>query len=184
MGGRIAIETQNTAFSSGKMFCNEFDNWRIIYGTLWADGGATEEEQLLVSRCINDFRVIKKNGGNFKVTDMIDIHNRQKQDLQMYLQKPFEGKTIVMSHHLPSYKLCHPRFSPEMNGGFASNCDDLLKSNHAPDIWVFGHTHDTCEVRLWNTLAVSNPGGYRSETGSGAFNQFSPKFITLDNVKD
>jgi hypothetical protein len=183
MTERISVETTNVKFNAGKMNCEEMDGWRLIYGTLWADGGKTPEEQYIVSRRVADFRAIKKSGECFKVTDMMAIHQQQKNDLEVFLQRPFEGKTVVMTHHLPSYKLCHPRFGTEFNGGFASDCDFLLESEYAPSLWVFGHTHDSKEVCIGKTLTVSNPAGYRSETGGGAFNQFGPKFIALNNTK-
>jgi predicted phosphodiesterase len=183
MTARIAAETAKVRFSAGKMSCEHWTGWRIIYGTLWADGGKTPEEQYVIGQRIGDFRSIKKNGGFFQVSDMMDIHKQQKKSLKKFLQHPFNGQTVVMTHHLPSYKLCPRRFDADENGGFASDCDLLLNQRYSPDLWVFGHTHDSIETRLGRTLVVSNPAGYRPEMCGNPFNQFSPKFVTLDNVR-
>lgn len=179
---RILEETRNVTFNAGQVTYSEMSGWRLICTTLWADGGKTPDEQMMVQSSINDFRMIRKGTKYFGSWDMVSIHRRQKQKLEELLKKPFDGQTVVMTHHLPSYQLCHPRFNSAINGGFASDCDSMLNSDYAPNLWVFGHTHDSIDTHLWKTRMVCNPGGYRSETGSSAFNQFSPKFITLDDL--
>lgn len=183
MAARISAETTKVKFCAGKMSCENMAGWRMIYGTLWADGGKTPEEQYVVGRSIGDFRSIKRSGRLFQVSDMMDIHKQQKKSLKKFLQHPFNGQTVVMTHHLPSYRLCPRRFDVDQNGGFASDCDLLLNQRYSPSLWVFGHTHDSIETHLGRTFVVSNPAGYHPETCGNPFNQFSPKFITLDNVR-
>jgi predicted phosphodiesterase len=184
MTARVIEQTTNVTFNAGQVTYKEMNGWRLICATLWADGGKTPDEQMMVQSSINDFRMIRKGANRFGPWDMISIHRRQKQKLEELLKKQFDGKTVVMTHHLPSYQLCHPRFNSAINGGFASDCDHMLNSDYAPSLWVYGHTHDSQEIRIGKTLTVSNPAGYRSETGGGAFNQFSPKFIALDDLKN
>lgn len=183
MTERIAAETTKVKFSAGRINCENMKGWRMIYGTLWADGGKTAEEHSFVNRALKDFVCINKNNRHFQVSDMMEIHKRQKKALNKFLQHPFQGQTVVMTHHLPSYKLCNPRFSPIINGGFASDCDLLLNQRYSPGLWVFGHTHDTIETCIGKTFLVNNPAGYRTETGRSAFNMFNPKFITLSDVR-
>ena len=153
---------------------------RFIFATLWADGGKSPLEQMMVDRGLNDFRLIEKNNYRFTVHDMMALHQEQKAEISRLLQEPFDGKTVVITHHMPTYRLCHPRFGSEINGGFAANCDDILASDSAPSIWIFGHTHDTHDDVMWNTRLIGNPAGYRGEWNT-SFNTYlrEPKFVSL-----
>jgi UDP-2,3-diacylglucosamine pyrophosphatase LpxH len=172
----------NIIFSTDDVVQHEIPGFRFLLTTLWGDGGPTPADRLNTDRGLNDFRLIRQNGTRFSVNEMIVVHKMQKAALETALKEPFDGKTIVVSHHMPSYRLCHPRFGNEINGGFASNCDDILAYDHAPWLWIYGHTHDTIDTQLWKTRLVCNPAGYRSEY-STSFNTFHevPVFIELSN---
>lgn len=181
MDDRFSENLHNTVWSNGGVGYLEIDHVRFIFSTMWADGGSTLQEQAQVGYGLNDFRIIQKSGVRFTVQDMQKIHREQKAKIDEALMRPYDGKTVVITHHMPSYRLCHPRFGTEINGGFAANCEDILAYDHAPDIWIHGHTHDTGDGMLWKTRIVCNPAGYRSETGKSEFNTFTdgPKFIEI-----
>lgn len=172
-----------SACTDGVLEVRVNNNLRFLMTTLWGDGGHDPVERLAVDRGLNDFRVIRNGDSRFTVQDMIKVHKAQKKELVRLLKTEFNGKTIVCTHHMPSYRLCHPRFGTEINGGFAANCDDILAYDHAPDIWIFGHTHDVIDTRLWKTRCFSNPAGYRGEYNT-PFNDYilGPKFISLSEL--
>lgn len=181
----ISDNSDKTSAAIGKIMCLQIDGIRFIFGTLWADGGATLHDQAMVGRYLNDFRIITLNGKKFTVSDMQVIHKQMKGDIERFLQQDTSGlKNIVITHHMPSYRLCHPRFGGDANGGFASNCDAILASDYAPAIWIHGHTHDTIDTQLYNTRIVCNPRGYHHEFRGDATHEFNsykvePKFIEL-----
>jgi len=170
---------------------------RFIFAPLWADGGPSLADQAKVGFYLNDFRLIKNARGNelkyFTVQDMMAEHRAQKADIDRLLRQPFDGKTVVVTHHLPSRRLVSARFWPRdgsdgANGGFVGDCESILAYDHAPDIWIHGHTHDTIDTVLWKTRIVCNPAGYRGEwhTPHNAFwsaengRPFAvPKFVEL-----
>ncbi|WP_407306209.1 metallophosphoesterase [Acinetobacter sp.] len=170
-------------FSGCGVGCIELEGVRFIFTTLWADGGKTLADHANVSRYLNDFRVIKLGDKKFTVGDMKVLHRAQKEKLVEFLKLPFEGKTVVATHHLPSYRLCHPRFGGDANGGFASNCDPILVGDAAPHLWIHGHTHDTIDTTLWKTRIVCNPMGYHTEWGS-VHTVYGPKFITIETMEE
>lgn len=165
------------------------ENTRFVFGILWADGGKSLADNRYVERCLNDFTLIKINGALFTVEQMIDWHKQQKADIIKFLKEPFNGKTIVVTHHLPSYTLISERFKnknplkPDMNGGFACYCDDIFESDYAPSLWIHGHTHDTIDTIINKTRVVCNPYGYSHEWNN-SYNKFliGPKIIPLDNL--
>jgi hypothetical protein len=173
------------SFSTMHVECKEFENVRYIYGTLWADGGKTLKERAMVGRGLRDFFVVKTDlEKRFTVSDMMTLHGQHKKQIEDFLKQPFDGVTIVATHHMPSYRLCHPRFGGDLNGGFASNCESILASDEAPAVWIHGHTHDSIDGRYWNTRIVCNPSGYYFEANDTDFKNFVPVFINLDDPKN
>lgn len=168
----------------------DFPRIRIIAVPLWADGGPTLEDRGRVGFYLNDFRLItmpshldpsyRSIPRKFSVHDMMTIHNIQKAQILEYLETPFDGRTIVLTHHLPSRRLVSKRFWPGdgsdgANGGFASNCDNMI-AVHKPWLWVHGHTHDTLDEQLWETRVVCQPAGYRGEWATPHNNFMQPQF--------
>lgn len=173
---------KNTLWANGVVGHEELDDVRFIYTTLWADGGKSVYERGEVSRGLCDFRLIRIGACAFKIADMVELHRQQKAQLIELLKVPFDGKTVVITHHMPSYRLCHPRFGTDLNGGFASDCDDILSSEYAPQLWVFAHTHDRVSTKLWNTRLECNPTGYVSERNS-PFRGGDKVFVGLESLE-
>lgn len=165
--------------STNKVRCTEVDGVRFIYGTYWSDGGETAHDQLNVSHGLWDFKIISNGGSGFSVADMTKLHAKMRASVEAFLNVDSDLPTVVVTHHMPSYRLCHPRFGNKINGGFASNSDDLLIGDKAPDVWIHGHTHDTIDMKLYDTRIVCNPRGYVSEVNASVHNSFAPKFIEV-----
>lgn len=155
------------------------DGVRFIFGTLWADGGPTQKDREQVNFYLNDFRLILRNLTDeedalrprqrfFTVDDMVSEFKKQRDLIDEKLKVPFEGKTVVVTHHLPSRRLVSARFWPHdgsdgANGGFVGACENILAYDHAPALWIHGHTHDSIDTELWKTRIICNPAGYRGE---------------------
>jgi Icc-related predicted phosphoesterase len=135
----------------------------------------------------------------FTVDDMIAEHKAQKELMRQFIEHSSKGpnKTVVVSHHLPSRRLVSARFWPKdgsdgANGGFASDCDNMICTLE-PNLWVHGHTHDTLDTTLWKTRVVCNPAGYRGEWAT-KYNTFmssenglkqavvTPKFLEVSEL--
>lgn len=182
MTARFQADLTNVQHALGDVGSAIVDGDRYIFTTLWADGGKSLYERAQVGRCLRDFLVIKKNGRRFTVPDMCELHRKMKAGLIAELHKPWnEGRTVVITHHLPSYKLCHPRFGTDCNGGFASDCDDILSADYAPVLWIAGHTHDRIVTKLGRTQIVVNPSGYYFETDR-RYHDYRPTFVDLDTL--
>jgi len=178
MTDRFLEHTPGLIFALGGVDCSVIDRVRFIYGTLWGDGGPMLADQAQVGFYLNDFRLITMPGHGdasyrqvprrFTVQDMMHVHKKQKAQIDGLLKEPFDGKTVVITHHLPSRRLVSARFWPKdgsdgANGGFVGDCDDILAYDHAPHLWIFGHTHDRISSTLWKTRVECNPTGYRGE---------------------
>ena len=51
---------------------------------------------------LSDFIVINYKGRRFSPADLLDLHKKDRVWLEAKLKEPFDGKTVVITHHLPS----------------------------------------------------------------------------------
>jgi len=204
MTDRFLQHCPGLLFANGEVGYTEIEGVRFMYGTLWGDGGPSLADQAQVGFYLNDFRLIT-NGthpdhGSFRkftVSDMIAVHKKHRATIDEYVAMKKEGKTVVITHHLPSRRLVSERFlmrdgSDGANGGFVGNCENII-ALHEPSLWIHGHTHDTIDTELWKTRIVCNPAGYRGEYAT-KFNTFMvadpktrvlstvPKFVALEDL--
>lgn len=117
-----------------------------------------------------DFRLIKEPGGNFGPARSIDLHEQAMAWLKRMLGTPFDGVTVVVTHHLPSAQSVAERFKQDsLSPCFASNLDYLFGKMA---LWIHGHTHDSIEYVASGTHVICNPRGYVTQGGAenAAFN--------------
>ena len=138
---------------------------RFLGGTLWTDFRLFGEARRtvcinLASRGLNDFRRIKDGGRYLLPEQTARWHKRHVQWLQDKLQTPFPGKTVVVTHHLPSARSVANRYQFDLlSACFATELDHLFGSMA---LWVHGHTHDSFDYVVHGTRVVCNPRGYAS----------------------
>lgn len=85
-------------------------NFRFIGSTLWTDfrlfGSAladTERAMQESKRCITDFHTIRFGSTGWMTPgESVKLHLSAVEYLQSQLATPFAGKTVVVTHHLPS----------------------------------------------------------------------------------
>lgn len=155
-----------------------YEDVRFIMSPLWGDGGFTDKERIEIQLSLNDFRLIQVENRFFTVDDMVKLYRENKSDMIKILDEDFSGKTVVVTHHLPSRELVSARFTSKfsdgINGGFVGACDDIFEK-YSPALWVHAHTHDSINTKIKNTQVVCNPAGYRGEWCS-AYNTFMSIF--------
>jgi predicted phosphodiesterase len=144
------------------------DGVRVLGGTLWTlvqdqtkdFGGTVWKGQ----QRMTDYRVAKIRVGNeYKRLDVgttIRAHKDTVKFLTAELEKPYEGKTVVMTHHLPAMACVAERFKgDELNAFFVTKLEYLMEA-YAIDVWCHGHTHDKVDTVVHNTRVLCNPRGY------------------------
>lgn len=156
------------------------DGVRFLGCTLWTNfelfGESKRLECLAEARWLNDFRLIKiGNGDVFRPRDSADLFEQSVKWLTRKLDEPFDGKTVVITHHLPSADSVAERYKTDLlSACFASNLDYLFGKC---DIWIHGHTHDSFDYTKNGTRVVCNPRGY-SRFGKDVENfNFDPKLV-------
>jgi len=155
-----------------------YEGYRILGGTLWTDFDKQDYWAIVQARQgMNDYDIVQFIEGDRKrrlhPLDTVREHEKTLRFIEERLKTPFDGKTIVMTHHLP-HPLCVPqrfRTSP-LNAAYMTNLDNFIYDNDI-DVWVHGHTHDNVDFDIHGTRIICNPCGYHPHAIN---NEFNPRF--------
>lgn len=132
---------------------------RLLFSTLWSKINPARE--FVIRKSMADFRLIKNHGKKITVDDYDQLHEGCRAFLTRELSKVTNQKTIVASHHLPTF-FNYPekyRFS-ELNTAFATELFDLIESSNV-DYWIFGHSHEVvADFKIGKTTLTTNQLGY------------------------
>ncbi len=137
---------------------------RFLGCTLWTDYravGDPAEAMPVVMQRLNDHRLISNGDRSFLPEDALALHRESRAWLEEQLAQPFDGKTVVVTHHGPSLLCKHPRFPmDEFGTAFLSDLPELIEQ---ADLWCFGHTHANLDTQVGKCRLVSNQRGYENE---------------------
>lgn len=158
---------------------------RFLGTTLWTDfrldpdaatrATAARTAQKLV-RDFSRIRIDENTDAAFSPAHSALQFRRNADWLHTRLEAPFDGPTVVITHHAPSPRSIHPRFAGSpLNACFVSQAEWLL-AGRAARLWIHGHTHDSFDYELHGTRVVCNPRGY-SPPGRPENPHFDPGFV-------
>ena len=142
---------------------------RFLGATLWTDYKLFGDDATLfcmknAEKGLNDHRIIRCAPlDRFPATEAARIHRASVSWLAAELAKSYTGKTVVITHHLPSELSVASRFKAEpLSAAFASHLDYLVEK---ADVWIHGHTHDNFDYQQGKCRVVCNPRGYITRRG-------------------
>ena len=140
---------------------------RLLCATLWTDfelGRGRAFNEALIPTRLNDYRRIRVASDGYRrvrPADVVRIHVDHLAWLKAELAKPFQGRTMVATHHAP-----HPdvlaAYADGLDAAYASNLEGLIL-HHSPEIWFFGHCHDAHSIKVGSTRLVNASLGYPDE---------------------
>lgn len=158
---------------------------RFLMTTLWTDfainsvNSRTDEDAQDYARK-NAFHELREAMPEYHYVDLDDVRNgvmsrrmgpkdayeRHKVSrafLEAELAKPYDGRTVVVSHHAPHRKSIAPAFvGSKLNPAFASDLSEMIRK-YQPDAWIHGHVHNASDYMVGNTRIVCNPRGYHNK---------------------
>ena len=139
----------------------EIQGQKFIGCTLWFPYDSMNQ---IYERGMNDFSSIL----NFREWVYKENENSVK-----YLSKNTDSDSIVVTHHLPSYKCVHGNYKhSKLNRFFVCDLTQLIKEE-SPKLFISGHTHSKFDFLLNSTRMVCNPLGYPDEHKSGEIFDFA-----------
>ena len=148
------------------------DGVRFVGCSLWTDyGRANDQIMSAAAKGMNDFRYITDGGAPLKPRRLLEAHRQSVDWLSDVLSHPYEGQTVVVTHHAPSMKSWHRSPMDGYQYCYCSNLETILRQSEA-ELWVHGHTHHAQDYRVHGVRVVCNPRGY--------FNHEEVKGFALD----
>jgi predicted phosphodiesterase len=88
------------------------------------------------------------------------LHLAAVKYLEAELSRRHDGKTIVVTHHAPSYRSVLPH-KEKLEDAYASSLDDLIERHHKTiNAWFHGHLHVPVKYEIKGVPIVSNPRDY------------------------
>lgn len=109
--------------------------------------------------------------------DTIALHKAHREWLREQLKIPFEGPTVVVTHHGPHRGSLATEYATDwVSGPFVNELsEDFFE---VPALWVHGHTHTSFGYRVRNCRVVCNPRGYMRRNGQMPENEtFDPALV-------
>ncbi len=144
------------------------DDTRFIGGTLWTDfNNGNAMDMMRAQQKMTDYHLIRQIGGAKLIPDVLyEAHQRTKRFIISELSNREYGnydKQVVVTHHAPSFQCLHGKYRGEdTNPAYASNLEDVILE-FQPELWLFGHTHESTETVIGKTRIYNNPYGYYSD---------------------
>lgn len=141
----------------------DFGGTRFLGTTLWTDYNLSPnvpqaQAMDLAARRLADHGHIRHGRGLFTPANALAEHRESRAWLEKELATPYDGRTVVISHHGPHPASVHPRYASDpLNAAFVSDLSPLLNS---VSLWLHGHVHDSFDYPANGCRVVANPLGY------------------------
>jgi predicted phosphodiesterase len=136
------------------------DDVRFLGCSLWTDYG--NENDLIMDGAyygMNDFRYIDDGEEKLQPRRLLETHQHSVDWLKRMLSEPYDGKTVIVTHHAPSFRSWH---RDPGDGYRFCYCTDLeyLMNEYPMKLWVHGHTHNHMDYQVNGVRVYCNPRGY------------------------
>ena len=142
---------------------------RLLFTTLWTK--ISEANEWEIEKRMNDFSTIRYNGFRLSAQSYNTMHQECLQFLQTEMKQGIDGKTIVATHHVPTFMHYPPKYKGDvLNEAFAVELFDFI-SDTQPDYWIYGHHHQNIPpFTIGKTQMLCNQLGYVSHGEHTLFN--------------
>ncbi len=159
---------------------------RFLGSTLWTDFellGRDDMQDIMAQSVeyVVDFRKIRLGNGALTPAQSVDLHRRAIAFLEARLLQPFDGETVVVTHHAPHPLSVHERWTGNrVNPAFVS---DLTRLMGRSALWLHGHIHDGFDYVVNGTRVVANPMGYRTSDWRQPRRQDAAPRVQTENAR-
>lgn len=153
----------------------EFNDYVILGTVLWSNIPFNMAKY--VQNNINDYNYIYDDKLKPITPNKINyLHYKNVEWLEKMIGKYLNKKIIVITHHLPSFKLISPKYYNNLfNCAFATDLEYLMKDNVL--YWCCGHTHTSCSTVINNCKLFVNPKGYPINNNQNENQSYDKQFI-------
>jgi len=144
------------------------DGIKFIFSTMWSK--INPDNYFHIRKGMSDFHVIKRNHEAFIPADFNQLHSECMIFLKKEILDPFEGKKIVVTHHVPTLLDYPKKYKGDiLNEAFAVELYDFVEQSGV-DNWLFGHHHHNFpSFTIGITSMITNQLGYVKYDENTAF---------------
>ncbi len=146
---------------------------RFLCATLWTDmelGLGYDVNSREASARMNDYRLIRIGAKRFKKLrpwETVLRHRDHLEWLEAELAVPFDGKTVVVTHHAPHPDILQSAGVRGLEAVYASDLGDQIQ-RFQPDLWCYGHYHKGRDLTIGSTQVMNISLGYPEEISNPA----------------
>ena len=139
---------------------------RFLGCTLWTDFAVHGIEKqrgftVYANREMNDYRQIWNGSRKLWAKETLAIHAGSRAWLEARLAEPFDGRTVVVTHHAPTPESNRSDYRGySLLPSYVSDLEHLMSGPTAPSLWVHGHLHVGFDDVVGETRVVCNARGY------------------------
>jgi Icc-related predicted phosphoesterase len=134
------------------------DGQRFVGTTLWFP--PKDDDDWRYRRGMSDFWTIQ----------LFDPHDMNREAVSFLWQTVTEAD-VVVTHHLPSHMLVHPKYEKSVLNRFFVADQETLIAERQPKVWINGHTHESASERIGKTRLLVNPYGYQGHEVNPRFQE-------------
>lgn len=145
---------------------------RLLGATMWTDFAIfpdRDRNMELARHAMNDFHRIRVSPdySRFRPSDALKLNRKTMTWLRSRLDEVYQGATVVVTHHAPSMRSCHPDYSADpLTSAFVIDAENLMGAERVA-LWIHGHTHHCVDYEINGTRVLSNQRGYPGELVPG-----------------
>jgi Icc-related predicted phosphoesterase len=139
------------------------DGITFIGATLWSDFdlfGDADYAMTAAAESMNDYRKIRLRNYELRLRPQHTLarHIESRDFIARELRKA--ARHVVVTHHAPHPTGVRRGFERDIvSAAYASDLTDLIVSG-APELWVYGHSHEARQDVVGSTRLVTNAKGY------------------------
>lgn len=132
----------------------------LIATTLWSK--IHPEDAYVTERSVNDFYRIRNGKYRLSWERFNEEYDKCRHFLEEHIISSKAKNIIVVTHHVPSFKLMSSEFAgSSINGAFTIELENLIYNSRI-NYWIYGHSHRNIDAKIRNTICLSNQLGYVS----------------------
>lgn len=135
---------------------------RFVGATMWTDFNLNGDRELAfeqLSESMPEYHhcQVDETGIRMRPRDAYKLHLESRTFIEETLATPFDGKTVLITHHCPHTSILERFRGDSLNPAFASDISDLI--DYQPDLFIHGHTHASFDYLVGKTRILCNPRG-------------------------
>ena len=110
-----------------------------------------------------DFNLVGFQSGLLSPESAVSIHRESLVSLENFLATNEAQKCVVITHFAPHPSCDHQRYAASPFRPYFISDQRALMECFKPDLWCYGHTHDSKDFLEGKTRVLSNQFGYPHE---------------------